>query len=259
MAITVRSAHGNSVSKAASATTFAHTVTTANVLVGDTALFAVVSDNISTADGNTNDHSSVADSKGNTWTKVYEFTNAPTAAAAVGVTASLWKSEITVQMVSTTDTITITFASALTAKGMGLISFAKSTGAGATLSNDGVIGAEATASTSGPSTTLSGLPNVSHLFFNVDGFETTQTGFTLVQDTDYTNQFNNGTTGAAADTNMKIMGATRIATLTGDTHLSTQALTCDSVGILASFVEVAPSTSGPLDEMGLSGFFGLST
>lgn len=241
MTIALRSAHGTAQVKAA-ASNRAHGIATANVLVGDAALFGIATDNIATVDGVSNTHTTVVDSKGNVWTKIYEYTNTVGGVAADGVTVSLWLcADITTQLVITTDTVTVTFSASTVAKVSGVISYSKA--AGMILVNDGVVGAVQDASTNGASTTLSGLPNVPHLFFNVDGFETTQTGFGLTQDVDYSTQWNNGTTGGVNDTNIKLLGAHRIATLTGDTHLATSALTSDSAAILASFVEQAPVTT----------------
>ena len=237
MTIALRSAHGTAQNKTAG-TSRIHTVSTANVLAGDTALFGCASDNLATADGVSNDHTSVTDTQGNVWEKVGEYTNTVGGAAGDGVTVSLWKCEVTTDLVITTDTVTINFSGSITAKVVGLISYSHA--AGMELFNDGYIAVTRDAATGSPSKTLSGLANVQHLFFACDAFETTQTSFGLTQDTDYTNQWNNGTTGSTAQTNCKLMGAHRLATLTGDTHQSTQSLTCDSVGILASFIEQAP-------------------
>ena len=43
--------------------------------VDNLAVLAISCDNLSTADGNTNDITSVTDVRGNTWTKALEYTN----------------------------------------------------------------------------------------------------------------------------------------------------------------------------------------
>jgi hypothetical protein len=241
MTIAVRSAHGTAQNKT-SATTHNMAVSTASVLVGDAALYGVCSDNLGTVSGVTNQHLTLTDTGGNTWVKVYEYTNSPTGAAGDGTTVSLWLCKnVTTQVTITTGSVTLTYSGATTAKVCGLISFSKA--AGTELVVDAVVAALQNASTNGPSCTISGLASAARLWFSVDGFESTQTSFGLTQDVDYGNQWNNGSTGSTQDTNQKLVGASRIATLTGDTHLSTSGLTNDSAGILAAFSEQAPVTT----------------
>ncbi len=62
-------------------------------LDGGVAVLVCATDNITTTDGNTNNHTSVTTSSGETWTKVYEYTNGQGSAAA-GATVSVWYAEI---------------------------------------------------------------------------------------------------------------------------------------------------------------------
>lgn len=241
MTIALRSAHGTAQNKTA-ATSHTFAVATASVLVGDAAMFGCAADNLATVDGNSNTHTSVTDTGGNVWEKIYEQTNTVGGAAGDGITASLWLCRnVTGQITITTGSITVNFSGSVTAKTSGLISWSKA--AGTELQSVAVNGANQDASTNGPTTVISGLSSAHTLFFNVDAFESTQTSFGLTQDTDYNNQWNNGTTGSTQQTNAKLVGASRIATLTGDTHLATSSLTNDSAGILAAFREVTPVTT----------------
>jgi hypothetical protein len=233
--IALRSAHGTAQLKANSATR-GHGLTTADVLRDDAALMGVVTDNTVLVDGPSNAHVSCADTQGNYWVKVYEFTNSPTGVAADGVTTSLWLCPtVTTRLVSGTDIVTVTLAATCFAKCSGVVSYSKAPGK--VLAVDGFVGAVSDAATTGPLKTLSGLVNVQHLYFAVDGWETTQTGFGQVQDADYASQWNNGSTGSANDTNIKIAGAHRIFSAVTDTHQMSSALTADSAGILAAFSE----------------------
>lgn len=234
MAFALRSNHGNTVSKAAGTLFQTHTVTTANVLAGDLAILYVGTDNLTTTDGVTNDHTSVTDSSSNEWRKAYEFTNG-NGTAATGATASLWWCLVKTALVSGVGTVTVNYSGSITDKTLAVGSYSYDTTGTVGLVDRA--GAVQDASTNGPSTTLSGLASRPYLLMVSDAFEATQTGFTLGQDVDYTTEANNGTTGGAAGADMKLLGSRRIATLTTDTHLATTALTVDSAGVIAAFAE----------------------
>ncbi len=85
----------------------------ANLTVGKLVFIGAVTDNFPTSDGASSQHT-ITDSKGNTWTKILEYTETD-GVAADGVTVSLHYSIITTQ-INNTDTITLTCANAVTAK-----------------------------------------------------------------------------------------------------------------------------------------------
>lgn len=227
------SGHGNTVNKAAATTSLAHTVTTANVTAGNVGIFCVSTDNVTTTDGISNNHTSVTDSGGNAWIKLIEYTNG-NGTAALGATASIWASLITSTLTSAVGVVTANFTS-LTAKCVGLSSYTLA--AGHTFDCRYANGAVQDASTTIASIVFSGLPGAAQLIIVNSACESTQTGFVLAQDADYTTEINNGTTGGAAGADMKILVSRRIATLTGDTHLATSALTFDSASAVAVLAE----------------------
>src|SRR5690242_20347490 len=72
---------------------------------GDEGLLIQVTDNIATADGATNTHTSVSGGTGN-WTKLGEYTNSPTGVAGDGICVSIWRLKAT-GAVGTGTTITM--------------------------------------------------------------------------------------------------------------------------------------------------------
>ena len=83
------------------------------IQVNDLLLVRVASDNLATVDGESNDHTSVTDNKGNSYTKLREHTKASGGAAA-GVTVSMFMSKITTQL-EVADTVTVNFSAAIAA------------------------------------------------------------------------------------------------------------------------------------------------
>ena len=106
-------------SEAAATTTLTCTLGTQNLEAGNVAVVTCATDNVSTTDGNSNDHSAVTDSGSNTYTKAYEFTEAGTGAGG-GATVSVHFSKLTTQLNSGSSTITCNFAS-VTDKAMHLV------------------------------------------------------------------------------------------------------------------------------------------
>lgn len=179
-----------------------------------------VADNISTAEGDSTDHT-VTDSQANTWTRLKESTNA--AAAGAAVTASLWVTKITTQ-IETTNTVTLTLSAAVTAKAIGLIEF--TVGAGNTWTKLAETAGFVDTNTAGPSRSHSGLANAEHLFLSLDGIEG-GTGMTYTQDADYTGLTKVGTSGGATTTNVTCVLGYRILTGTGDTHAGASSQSTD--------------------------------
>ena len=93
---------------------------TGTVVVGRYLIVSVTSFNIATTDGDSNNHQSMADSVGNTYTKLYEKTNTVAGAAADGVTISTWIARIATQL-TTSHSVTITFSGNVTKKTINLL------------------------------------------------------------------------------------------------------------------------------------------
>lgn len=169
-------------------------------------IISLTTDNITTTDGNTNDHQSLTDSNGNIWRKIREFTNGQGSAAA-GITVSFWWSKLT----SVVGTLTWQFSGSITAKAYSDEAFSVGTGkiivlVGATdLATDGA---------SPASMTISGLANKEHLWLRVTGTESsTATG----PGANYTVTASDLTSGGGAATNVANTLEYRIFTGTSDT------------------------------------------
>lgn len=172
-----------------------------------------VSDNISTGGGATSDHT-LFDSRRNYWHRAFERSNA--AAAAGGVTASVWVCWVS-NALATTDVVYLAFPSNVTAKAIGLFE--------ASVAADKAPGVVAVAhseqdATSSPTVTLSGLAEQEYALLGVVAREADSAG-TFNQDADYTDRPKFGTTGGAAGADVSAIVGTRLATLTSDTFAPT--------------------------------------
>src|SRR5213594_3234239 len=156
------------------------TTNSANLAQNNLGVIVVATDNAVITDGNTNTHLSITDAAGNTWTKAREFTNA-NGTSSTGVTVSVWYSKASTNLASGAN---ITFnlnGLSLTAKAATCWAFTMVTGnsiaveSGADWANDG---------TDASAITLSGLPNIQHLFIRGTGAEGTATTYTA--STNYT-------------------------------------------------------------------------
>lgn len=193
------------------------------------------SDNGGAGAGESNEHTSVTDSKGNTYTKLREHTAG--GAAASSVTGSIWAARITTQL-ETTDTVTINFSFSPAAKVIGLEEY--TVAAGKTFSNIGVAGANGSSTT--PSVTLGGLPATTHLFLGHIGAEGPN-GDTFTQDADYggAGEGSNtsiGTTGGGAATNVYSRFGGNIAALASDIYNPTLGTARDWIDTLIALDEV---------------------
>lgn len=164
MAISVVSANRGTATEKVSDTSLTLTPS-ANLSSGNYAILGVVADNGSTSEGNTNDISASDNGPGATWTKLYERTEANTAAL-TGCTVALFMAQLSSNL-TTSHTITITFANAATAKGAGL---AELSGSNVVLSTSGATGANVTANATGTAT-LSSLTSVAGLYIGLGGAE----------------------------------------------------------------------------------------
>lgn len=207
---------------------------TANINVGEICVVRVVADNYSGASAVTNWHS-VSDNKGNSWTKIREHTISSGGAANDGVTASLFISRITAQIL-TTDAITAAFNQS----GFSFSPPAKAIGA-AIFSNGGgtisVVGANSAIGTgTAPSVTLSGLTSAEYLWLGHVGIEGPN-GDTFTQDGDYANNTSFGTTGGGAVSNVASRFGSRVYTGVSDTYNPTLGTSRDWVTILGAVKE----------------------
>lgn len=235
MAFGARSARGTQ-GERASDTSHVVTVANGNVTVGSILVSTWVTDNLATVDGTSNNHSQVVDSKGNTWTKAWERTES-SGAAADGLCVSQWFTKVTTQLVSGTDTVTLTTSAAVTSKAVGL--FQTSVGAGNTMQLESVGFGHDAASAS-----LAGLTNTEKLLVGVHAGENEDV--TITEDADYVEAHNeaiSSTTGAT-DTNVVVHVGTRVATLTGDTYTVTGVGALNLLTVLAAYIEVAPGATG---------------
>ena len=85
--------------------------TSATLQVGRVAVIVIAVNNAVGTDGDSTSITGVTDSAGNTWSKVREWTEAPTAFAAVGTSCAMWWTQATVQLTSG-GTITATVSNA---------------------------------------------------------------------------------------------------------------------------------------------------
>jgi len=209
----------------------------ANLPVGAIIAVQCSTDNPAGPEGETNYHS-LSDSKGNTWTKIREQTRSPAGSAADGVTSSLWISQLTTEIL-TSDTITLTVSTAVTAKTMSAHEF--SAGAGNTWSVAGQNAAVGNTAT--PSVTISGLPSQEYLFLGQIGIEGPEAD-TFTDDPDYLWKIRTATYGGSPTSNIVANFSHRIATLTGDTYNPTLDPARDWATILGAIKEApAPGVS----------------
>jgi len=206
------------------------------VSAGNLLVLIVGKDNAATADGNTNEFTSVTDTKGNTWTKAREFCNAQGAANA-GVTVAVFYSVLTTALVVGVDVITVNFSDARTAKAFTTQRF--SIGAGSTVQVAGTPVDLANDGADPGSMTISGLPSAEYLF--VRGLAHENPTATLTKTTGYSG-FSGlaGTSGGSGVTNIAVNGEFRILTGTGDTSDPTWTAD-DTASVFIAFKEVPPA------------------
>jgi hypothetical protein len=231
------------------ASTHAVVVANANITVGQIAMLRTATDNIATASGTSANHTAVTDSKGNSWTKLYEYTRS-SGAAADGVTISAWATKVTTELVATVDTVTLTLSASVTAKAATL--WQTSVGAGNTFSVAGANGANG--SSTSPSVTLSGLASASYYWLGLIGVEGRATE-TTTADADYgVPEGKTGTDGGAVDPDNIRVYSTRRAnfTATTDTYNPTIGTSADWAAALIAMSEVAESFGPVTDSDGFT-------
>src|SRR2546425_4326733 len=185
--------------------------TSAALTAGNLGVIVLATDNLTTTNGNTSDHLSIIDTAANTWTKAREFTNGQGTAAA-GVTVSIWYSKVSTTLASgqniTADWIG---TSSITAKAVTCWQFTM--GAASIAVETGADKADTGVDASG--ITLSGLPNIQHLFIRGTGAESATTTYTA--STNYTAFTHTSSTDVVGSTtSMGARGEFRILTATTD-------------------------------------------
>lgn len=206
---------------------------------GEVLLLAVASDNVTTTDTNSNDHTGMSTTAGATvtWTKLYEYTNGQGGANS-GVTVSLWAGVVVDDDAGTITNTTVTFSASLTKKAYAYERF--TTSASAVVTEVGTRQVTAVDGNANPgSLTLGSLSSREHLWFRGIGQETNS-------DTDMTatgswTRFAGGaaasTTGGGAAANIRCDIEWLISTATTATSAPTLGASCDNVSILVALDE----------------------
>ena len=234
MAIASVGTLGNAVD-AVSASSFTWTTTT-NALStsGDLAILGITTDNLTTTDGATNDHTSVTGGTG-TWTKLGEYTNGEGSAGA-GVTQSLWLFQSTgTNAIGTVFTMNLS-GSVVDKAAQG---WKFTVAAGNSLQNGSAVQSNATDASNGyGSVAFSGLSSLSRLWIRGLGKEAnTTTNITVSTSfTRFTSMVRSRNNAAAVCNH----GEFRINTSTGETSNPTLAVSGDTAAVFAALEEYTP-------------------
>lgn len=210
---------------------------TAAITVDKIACLSAITDNAPTSDGPSTQHA-VTDTDGHVWTKVFEETETD-GAADDGCTISLWMTKVTSE-IGTGDAVTLTLDDARLSKVVRIWEFAVTAGNTFAFETPAIDHA-------GTGATLASLPNREYLWVGMFGGE----GEDLLgtEDTDYTTLgVTTSSLTGAVDTNVTLLTATRIATLTGDTYNPTGYNWTNAMKSLVAVYEVAAGPPpAPLD------------
>jgi hypothetical protein len=216
--------------------------TSAAIEAGNVALLWWSSENSSTADGNTNEHTSVTDSAGAvSWTKLYEYCNANGAADA-GITTSLWYRPKQGSTLASSSTITGTRTDSRADQTMLAWEFATTYD----LIDDtsGPVGNATDGSNGFGSAAFSGLTSKERLYFRSLGKKANVASTTdLTPSASFTMASNIRSRNNAAATTAR--GEFRINTSTGETSDPTFAFTGDTAAVFVGLVEDVPAASVP--------------
>lgn len=243
MAIAQVGGIGNGVSAVSSSSFTLTTATNALSANTDNAVLIVSTDNITTTDGVTNDHTSVTGGNG-VWTKHGEYTNGEGAAAS-GITVSLWSFQSTgANAVGTV--FTINLSGSVVDKAAQGHKF--TVAAGNALQNGATAIGDATDASNGyGSAAHSGLSSLSRLWIRALGKEAnTSTNITPSA------SFSRFTSMIRSRNNVDavtIHGEWRINTSTGETSNPTLAVSGDTAAVFAALEEYTPvggSTAVPV-------------
>lgn len=225
-------------------------ITTSNTLeVGNLGVVFIAADNVDTSSGPTSLVSSVVDSAGNTWTKITEYTNGQGSAGA-GIMGAAWYTKATIQLASG-GTITITFASAITAKAASAWEYSMDTSK--VIAVDG-INDTAVNNDDPPSKTVTGSNSGEHIWIRVLAAETEDPGMTVSGT--WTGITRNQTTGGVDTTNAAIKGEFIIGSGVTSPASNPSIGSYDFADVMFGLIEQA-AASGLIDPFGERGFFGI--
>ncbi len=214
----------------------------AAIAVGRLALVVFATDNSTTTSGASTHHTSVTDTDGHTWVKLYERTRSE-GAVADGITKSAWITLVTTE-IGTGDTITGNRSGNTAAKAICILEIPIG-------ASDYAVETPAHVDGTGGAThevTLSGLSSIERMWIGIDA---TENEITFTTDADYTEQFDFGTTGTPAANNVTVHVATRLATITGDTFTDTPSSAPAGAGWVVSLIAIREVAGGTLfDETG---------
>ncbi len=210
--------------------------------VDNVIVLVLATDNLTTTDGQTNNHTSITDTKGNTWTKRSEFTNGQGAAAA-GATVSIWTTKVTTALTAGTDTLTANFSGSITAKAIHSQRF--SVGAGNVVSLDAGPSDLANDAADAGSITLSGATAKEHLWIRAQSVELSSASYTASTNYAVFGGVLSGasTSGGAGASNIHARGEFRILNATSDSTDPTT-IAADQAGTYIALNEAAPPAGG---------------
>lgn len=245
MAITSAGTQGSSGTPTAGSTLACLTTGTGDGLPDEALMvLVVVGDNISSADGNNNEHTSITNGTlVGTWTKLGEHCNSNGAANA-GVTVSVWLFEATAAN-AVSQTFTVNFSASTGHKVASFWEFAVAAGNSLRL-----VGSPVTNDTDGSndygSVSTSGLGSKEYLHFRGLGKEANSTT-QITATASYT-----PITAARGSNNVNtvmVRGEWIISTTTGETSNPTLAVSGDTAGVFVTLEEYTPgagTNAGPL-------------
>jgi hypothetical protein len=204
---------------------------TVQLEAGNVGLMVVACDNTATTNGDHDEISSVSDTQGSTWTNLGEETAAGSGAAG-GVTVGLWMVRPTSNL-TTSDTVTITFANTITAKAARIYEFTVGnplTSAGSNVS--------ATSGNGWGSLSISGLAaSAEYLYFRALAKESSST--TSITPTTNFTEIGNSRSGASGASSVLVRGEFRIVTATSETSNPTLTVSADSASVFVALAEQA--------------------
>lgn len=223
---------------------------TSAVPTGVLAVVLVVWDNVSTTNGDDTEFLSVADSKGNAWTRAAEAQYSA-GGSLDGVLAGFYYSVIATQ-IETTDTITITSTAAGTAKAATLAAWSRD--GSKTIAVAGKNYQRAAAANS-YTVTVGSLTSEEHLWIGMNAVEADIGGLNG-QDDDFSTTITQGGSINIGSVGVYARAGCKITTSTTETYNRSSLDTYDRCTVLVAFKEVAATGGEILDPFGMSGFFG---
>lgn len=234
--------------EAAATTSLSCTLGAEIIEAGNVAVVVCATDNVTASDSNTNDHSVVTDSGGNTYTKAYEYTEG-SAGAGAGATVSVHFSKLTTQLTNITSTITCNFAS-VTDKAIHLVG-EFTIGSGNTGSVAGTPQGEASNGGDAGNLTIGSLTSGEYLFVRAIATES-NAALSMTASSSYSiptvpsDGCNNTISGGEA-TDMGACSEYRIFTGTGDSSNPTLVDTSnDNASVFVALKQAAPAAGGTL-------------